>query len=216
MLQPYHLPDQQAYAVAQERMRHSQALYAYGEYSMFCMLWNRLDYDNNLVGSCLRCSIPLGPITDVYQQPSDSRCPECFGTGYEGGFKALLVRPALWDDAEDVNNDGSRGMTINQTASVQTTADFRLRTYDYIFRADGSRWQMRTIGSNNLRTGFEHMGRADVVGYNFGTVTREDEASVAYLIPPTKDALRTILDVEHAHYPLNFSSVETIRAPVAE
>lgn len=208
------LPDQQDYAVAQERFRHDQAMGEYGEYSMFLLMWNRMDFDAGLVEECMRCVSPLGRIADVYQQPSDSKCPECFGTRYEGGFKARLVRPALWDMGEDVENDGQRGTTVNQTASVQTTADFRLRAYDYIFRADGSRWQMRTLGSNRLHTGFGTIARTDVIGYNFGTVNREDEGSVAYLIPPDAAGLAALLDVEHAHYPLDFSAAEVIRAPI--
>jgi hypothetical protein len=215
-MQPYHLPDRQQYAVAQERQRHTQALYGYGEYAMFCLLWNREDYDNGLVGSCLRCVIPRGVVADVYQQASDSKCLECFGTGYEGGYKAKIVRPSLWDYTEESYDNAARGNVKTHSASVQTTADFKMRSGDYIFRGDLSRWQMRTQATNHLRTGFDpvdpHGG--DALGYNFGTVVREDPDSIIYSVPPTPAALAALLDVEHAHYPLNFTAVEEIRAPL--
>lgn len=213
MTQPFSLRDTQDWAIAQERQRHAEALYSFGEYAGFCLLWNRIDFDNGLVGGCLRCVVPRGKVADVYQQAAESLCPECFGTGYEGGVKAFLVRPSLWDDTEDTESSGQRGLTINQTASVQTTADFRLRANDFIFRADGTRWQMRSIGANNIRTGFGNSGRSDIAGYNFGTVVREDEGSVAYTIPPLD---LSFLDVVAAHYPLDFSAVEVKNAPVAE
>lgn len=214
MTQPYHLPERQQYAIEQERQRHNQALYAFGEYAMFCLLWRRTDYDAGLVGSCLRCVVPYGAIAEVYQQSADSKCPECFGTSYAGGFKALLVRPSLWDYTEEATTGSTRGVLISQSASVQTTADFRLRTNDFIFRVDGSRWQMRTMSTNHLRTGFTP-SQNDAVGYNFGTVGREDEDSVAYLIPPATETLTEILaEATTRHAPTDWREHEVIRGPV--
>ena len=215
MTQPYHLPDRQQYAIDQERMRHSQALYAYGEYALFCLMWRRVDFDAGLVAACPRCAVPHGIIADVYQQAAESKCPVCFGTAYEGGFKALLVRPSMWDYTEEAHSNVTRGAMVTQTASVQTTHDFRMRTGDFIFRVDGSRFQIRTVSSNHLRTGFSP-SQNDALGFNFGTVVREDEDSVAYLIPPTNDVLEDLLEVATvARKPVDWSAIEVIRGPLA-
>lgn len=215
-MQPYHLPDRQQYAINQEQQRHTQALYQFGEHAMFVLLWNREDFDAGLVGACLRCVVPRGLVADVYQQVAESKCPECFATGYEGGYKAKIVRPSLWDYTEDSFETHARGDIKTQSASVQSTWDFKLRNGDYIFRGDLTRWQMRTHATNHLRTGFTPVDQhgSDALGYNYGTVSREDEDSVAYKIPPSNESLAALLDVEHAHYPLNFAAVEEIRAPL--
>lgn len=214
MVQPHWLRERQQYVIDQERYRHDDALHAYGEYAMFALMWRRIDLDNGLVGPCLRCVVPYGGIGDVYQQAGESKCPECFGTAYEGGFKALLVRPSVWDYTEQADSNVTRGALVTQTASVQTTSDFRLRTGDFIFRVDGSRFQVRTMSSNHLRTGFSP-SQNDAVGYNFGQVAREDLSSVAYMIPPTNEVLEAALEAaSESRTPVDWSAFEIVRAPV--
>jgi len=211
---PYQLRDRQDWAVAQERQRHNEALYLLGEYAAFVLMWRIQDLE---AGRVERCSVCYGTdvISEIYNQPTQDKCPNCFGTTFEGGYKAILIRPSLWDTNEEDYRTSARGEVIVQTSSVQSTADFRLRTGDYILRADGSRYQMRTMASNELRTGFAMPSAATaVVGYNYGTVSREDESTVAYLLPPTNAVLVSRLNPPFPDTPPDFTDLEVIRGPV--
>ena len=93
-------------------------------------------------------------------------------------------------------------------ATVQSVSDFRLRVGDYVFRGDGTRWRIETVGTNHLRTGFDTPSSADTpVGYNYGEVVREVDNSAASLIEP---ADLSILDVPFQRYPQDWSAVEDI------
>ena len=127
---PYHLREQQNYAVTQERMRHDQALYSLGEYAAFVLMWHIQDFEAGLVTRCSRCYGENNLIAQVYEQPVENKCPVCFGTTFDGGYKAILVRPSIWDTNEEDFRLSARGEVIVQTASVQSTSDFRLRTGD--------------------------------------------------------------------------------------
>lgn len=207
---PEWLRDPQDYAVQQERYRHDQALNTYGEFAMFVLRWTIRDFKAGLVERCSECMIAYGKIADTYQQPARKDCPACYGTSFEGGIRAKIVRTSLWDANEEDYQDARRGESVLQTASVQSTSDFRMRTGDYIFRADGSRWQMRTVSTNALRTGFLEPEHRTEVGYNYGLVQREDEDTVAYMIPPATADLIAILDVRDVRYPPDFSAHEEI------
>ena len=211
---PQWLRDPQGYAIQQERYRHDQALNTYGEYAMFVLRWTIRDYKAGLVERCSECFLARGKIAETYQQPARKDCPSCFGTTFEGGIRAKITRQSLWDANEEDYQDARRGESILQTASVQSTSDFRMRTGDYIFRADGSRWQMRTVSTNALRTGFLEPEHRTEVGYNYGLVQREDEDTVAYLIPPATADLIDILDVSYARTPPDFSAFEEIHGPL--
>lgn len=207
---PQWLRDPQGYAVQQERYRHDQALNTYGEYAMFVLRWTIRDHKAGLVERCSECYLAHGKIAETYEQPSRRDCPSCYGTTFEGGIRAKIIRTSLWDANEEDYQDARRGESILQTASVQSTSDFRMRTGDYIFRADGSRWQMRTVSTNALRTGFLEPEHRTEVGYNYGLVQREDEDTVAYLIPPATADLIDILDVSSLRTPPDFSAHEEI------
>jgi len=211
---PQWLQDPQQYAVEQERFRHDQALNTYGEYAMFVLMWDMDDLNAGRVDRCPTCYVAYGKIAETYKQSPKRECPDCYGTTFEGGYKAKIVRTSLWDANEEDEQDARRGVTVVQTASIQSTSDFRLRTGDFIFRADGSRWQMRQVAATALRTGHWSPERRTEVGYNYGLVQREDESTVAYSIPPATEELMTILDVSHLRTPPDFSAVEDIRGPL--
>lgn len=187
---------------------------SFGEFAMFVLLWNILDHNAGLVERCSTCYLAQGKIADVYGQSSQAKCPDCYGTTFEGGIKAKLVRTSLWDVNEEDNQADHRGEVIVQTATVQATSDFRLRSGDYIFRADGTRWKMRTMSTNSLRTGFMEPEFRTEVGWNYGTVNREDYSSVAYDIPPDPETLMAALDVTHLRYKPDFSMLEEVHGPL--
>lgn len=216
MTSPFWLPDRQDFVIDQERSRHTEALYHFGEYAMFVVLWRIQDHEAGHVERCPKCYTAYGKTAEVYQQSARSECPECFGTTFEGGYRARIVRPALWDDTKDDHSpDHARGEIIRSTATIQTTGDFYLRTNDYAFRGDGTRWQVKAGAEVAVQTGFHQSSPASaVVGYTFANAAREDESSVAFVIPPTPAELRTLLAPHRPLYPHDFSDVEEIRAPL--
>lgn len=208
------LVDPQGYAIDQERYRHDGALDWFGEYAMFVLLWDISDHEAGRVDRCSVCYVPYGKVAETYKQPAKRECESCFGTTFEGGIKAKIVRPSLWDVNEEDEQQMERGEVVIQTANVQATSDFRLRTDDYILRADGSRWKMRSMSTNALRTGFLSPEFRTEVGWNYGTAHREDESSVVYTIPPDEATLVAALDVRDIRYPKDFSTLEEVNGPL--
>jgi hypothetical protein len=193
------------WAVKQEAYRHDQAMYATGEYALFVLMWTVEDHENGLVSRCQRCGFGGDEIESrkakVYMQPTKNKCPECFGTTFSGGVRAKLVRPSIFTDSDDEEKRGERGVTHPQNVSIESTSDFRFRSGDYVFRQDGTRWQLTGPTRVTLRTGFEHPTQKDnSIGYVRAMGALEDETSVAYMIPPNNSQLAGIL-AEPARYP---------------
>jgi hypothetical protein len=210
----YYVRDPQRWQVDQERMRHNQALWMIGEYAMFALMWHIEDFENGLVERCHRCYLSLDKVASTYGQPSVNKCPDCFGTTFEGGYKALIVRPAIFDDTDEGEKMDRRGVVHDDDLTVETTSDFRVRNGDYAFRQDGSRWYLRVPARITVRTGFEHPYQTTAaITYNNARAQLEDPTSVAYLIGPDKATLRTVLSLGR-YTPEDFSAYEVIRAPL--
>jgi hypothetical protein len=210
--QPYYLRQPQRWAVDQERMRHSQALYMVGEWTMFCLMWHLQDFENGLVGRCTHCS--ASRTAQAYLQPERNKCTFCFGTTFEGGFKALIVRPAIFGDTDEGQQYQARGVVESDDLDMESTPDFRVRSGDYCFRATGDRFFLRVPQRVTLRTGFATpYQRAMAVGYNHAHASLEDHSTVSYLIPPKADDLVDILNVSSTE-PVDFRAFEIIRAPL--
>jgi len=209
-----HHPDREDWAIEQMRSRHDGALWRFGEYSMFVLLWRIEDFEAGLVGRCPECMTPYGAITDVYKQPMKTGCVTCYGTTFEGGFKARIVRPAMWDMGEATNGPGERGEVVRANAAVQSTHDFRMRTNDFVRRADGTRWHVQGLSTNHLRAGFGFPDKeGTAIGFNYGQVILEDPASNAYAIQ-IPDTLPQILNVRNPRGGWDFSLYEEIRGPL--
>lgn len=218
-VQPYYVRDTQPWAVEQEHLRHNQAVYMVGEWVMFALLWHLEDFQNGLVPRCHRC-FPTGAdeaqaaIQDAYEQPEQNRCPYCFGTTFEGGYKALIVRPAILSDTDESETFDRRGVVHPDDVDVESTTDFRVRSGDYMMRANGTRWFLRVPQRITLRTGFDYPSQsASAIGYNHARASQEDPTSVAFLIPPTPAEVAAILS-RGARVPASFADVEVIRAPL--
>ncbi|MEU6362286.1 hypothetical protein [Streptomyces albidoflavus] len=203
---------QQDWAVDQERLRHDQALHYIGEYALFCLMWTADDNAEGLVGECTVCA--TNRIAQAYGQATRNKCPGCFGTRFEGGFRALIVRPAIFTDSDDSQSFTARGVVAPEEVHLETTGDFRVHSGDYAMRATGERLQLRVPQRTTLRTGFgtPHQREA-ATAYNLTRAAVEDQDSVAYLIPPTTQELREILSRTGATPP-SFADVEVIRAPL--
>lgn len=213
-VQPYYVRDPQAWAVEQEHLRHNQAIFQVGEYAMFALMWHIADFTLGLVGRCNRCYIGYGKVAEAYGQASKNKCTDCFGTTFEGGYKALIVRPAIFSDTDQSETMDRRGVMHPDDVDVESTHDFRIRNGDYVFRADGTRWYLRTPQRVTLRTGFGYPGQASTgIGYNLARASLEDPDSVAYLIPPPPlDVVNTLRTGRFV--PEDFANVEVIRGPL--
>jgi hypothetical protein len=210
--QPYYVRQPQRWAVDQERQRHSQALYTLGEWTMFCLMWHIQDYENGLVSKCPACA--TSRIASAYKQPERNKCMTCFGTTFDGGFKALIVRPAIFSDTDEGQQYQARGVVESDDLDMESTPDFRVRSGDYCFRSTGDRFFLRVPQRVTLRTGFATpYQRAMAVGYNHAHASLEDHSTVSYLIPPKADDLIEILNVSSTE-PIDWSAYEIIRAPL--
>ena len=210
----YYLPDLQRYVVDQESMRHNEALFTFGEYSMFVLMWRIVDFAAGLVTRCHVC-YARGRTSDAYGQSDKEKCLNCYGTTFEGGIRAQITRPAIWvDNDEDTIVTDARGqMTHSADRLVQTTSDFTMHTNDYVFRYDGTRWQIGVPTGNRVHTGFGPIGsEASLIGFNINGVNKEDESSVAYLIPPDQASLMEMLTVTGTRTPLDWSGLDIVHA----
>lgn len=218
-VQPYYVRDVQPWAVEQERQRHNQAMMTVGEYAMFALMWHLQDFNAGLIGRCTTCTGAPGSksaiIQDAYRQPTKNRCPDCFGTTFDGGYRALIVRPAIFSDTDESEALQARGLVNPTDIDVESTTDFRVRNNDYVFRSDGDRFQLGVPQRIQLRTGFATPHQTDsAIGYNHARASYEDpNASVAYDIGPNAAELRTIL-TRGARVPEDFTDVEVIRGPL--
>jgi hypothetical protein len=220
---PWAAPRQQ-WVVDQLVEAHDEALYRDGEYTIFVMLWQAVDEQAGLVARCKRCfgdpkafrgTSQAQAIAATYKQANLARCPDCYGTSFEGGWKAMLVRPATWKFSEDDTNPKPHGVVNNARADVQSTHDFELADGDWGIRADLSRWRITGSSTSRLSTGFGYPDNdGSTWGYTY-TAQKEDAASVAFTVPPTDPAVITqLLATAIAHFPADTSAFDVIRGPV--
>lgn len=213
----------QDYALEQERDRHEEALLALGEYVLFILLWQVPDYEAGLVGRCW-CVGDTGVADDVdeaiaatYRQSAKKECTDCWGTTFEGGWKAKLVRPAIVDiTAEALEQLTPRGEVDRHTANVQTTGDLRLHAGDWFLRGDCSRWQMAGLDTTRLYTGFQPVATVrQSVGFNYGRANLEDPETIIYQMPPDCATLQATLgDARGGVGHLDFAAIEEQRGPI--
>jgi hypothetical protein len=212
----HYLRERQGWAADQERFRHNGALYYIGEWIMFFLMWHELDFERGLVPRCSRCWAGAAGskghrVAEVYRQPIQNECPVCFGTTFEGGYRARIIRPAIVADVEETERSDKRGSVHPGNVTFETTYDFRCRPGDFAVRSDGSRWRVQGADRLQVRTGFEHPSQADTaVAYKLPAAL-EESTSVAYKLPPTSLADVHLALLRQVRFPADFSDVEDIR-----
>lgn len=213
---PYWTRERQSWAIEQERNRHTEALYQYGELAFFALMWNLADFQNNLVGRCSACYISQGKIAAAYGQGDQYKCPDCFGTTFEGGYKAIIVRPALFGDTDKDQKAHSRGQVTSDEVDIESTSDFLIRTGDYCFRETGDRFYLRVPTRVTLRTGFGTPWMTTTsITYSHARAVIEDTSDVSHIIPPTNATVLQVLSAAaQSRLPIDMSTHETIRAPL--
>lgn len=215
----YYVRQEQGWAVQQELMSHDQAVYSLGEYTMFCLMWHLQDFEAGLVRRCPECFMGDDAveraIASTYKQAERAQCRSCYGTTFEGGVRAKIIRPAIFTDTDQSERKTSRGVTETGEISIQSTTDFRVHTGDYAFRANGERYSLRTPRRVQLRTGFGTVSQADeAINYALSRAVLEDpKASTAYIIPPDAETLSSILSPTSTT-PVMFSQYEEENGPL--
>lgn len=216
---PYYLRQRADWAIEQERMRHAQAIYMVGEWAMFFLMWQVVDFEAGRVQRCSVCypsGAPLAKrVADVYDQPHKNKCPSCFGTTFEGGYRARIVRPAIFADTDDNEDTSKRGAIHPSTVTIESTWDFRAYGGDYVVRANNTRWQLSNPQRVTLRTGFETPEQSVTsLTYSNMRAGYEEPTTVAYTLPPTSaGTIATILGTP-MYYPSDFSAHEDINGPL--
>ena len=202
---------------------HNEVLYQYGEYVVLVMLWHVRDFEAGLVERCHTCSNPGDAtsmedrIAKAYGYQSDiANCPDCFGTSYEGGYRARVIRPAIVSDTNTETSQARRGEITTDTIALETTSDIYLRTGDYIFRADNSRYRTAEMSTLVLRTGFDVPEQQESIGGVIPQAKLEDPTSVAYLIPPAPADINALLNnlSLNRHIPTDVTALDVLNGPL--
>jgi hypothetical protein len=230
--QPVWQRDAEGWAVARERLAHVQALSQYGELAIFALLWHIEDYQAGFVPRCYRCcqgdddasavQSAEAAIAAAYGQGNQYACPVCYNTTFalpEGsgpvpGLRALIVRPAIFTEFDAAQSRQAKGIFNSAQINVESTPDFRVRNTDYVFRADGNRFQLRVPHRVTLRTGFLTPWQASAaITYNLMAASLEDPLTIAYQIPPSAAQLAQILGT-YTRVPADYSWIEAVNAPL--
>jgi len=192
--QPYRSSGYQPWAANLVESQHEEALYAVGELALFTLMWRPVDFEAGRVDRCSVCfSGTKARQAAAFEQPTKRECPNCFGTTFEGGYRAQIIRPSLFADRNSEMRDEARGTVVSDTIRIETTGDFILHKDDYVFRADNTRFQAEEKTEDVMRPGFGTPAIADSLA-GTSTLHREETTSVAFLIPPTSvQGLRSLL-----------------------
>ena len=220
---PYYIRERQDWAIEQERRNHAEALYNTGEWAMFFLMWHVTDFYTGLVQRCSVCYNTGDSIQDrisaAYNQPRKTKCPSCFGTTFEGGYRAKIIRPAIFVDTDETEREDKRGTVTPDDVDVETVWGFHSRAGDYVIRKDNTRWRLSDPTRETLRTGFNFPGQFDTsLAYYRIRAAYEEPGTVAYTLPPTnRDQIGSILS-RAERYPGekfgDFSIYEEIRGPL--
>jgi hypothetical protein len=227
--QPTWQRDVQIWATEQERLRHVQALWQYGELCAFALTW-RIEDLQAAGGALPRCYMrgtneTEDTIAAAYGQGNQAACPVCFNTTFIAdttalpaareplGLRALLLRPTLWADLDTDQRMQPRGVAhTGEVDIVETTPDFRVKTGDYLLRAGGERYYLRVPSRVTLSDGFASQWQSSTaLTYNQMRPAQEEPTSPAYLIPA--DQFFALFEI-YTRIPVDYSAYEVINGPL--
>jgi hypothetical protein len=131
---------------------------------------------------------------DVYKQSSEYKCPDCYGTTYQGGVRQVLRLWAMFTDSDWDERKDKRGQYLPEQKQVQIEGDLQLIQNDYLIRVKkwskdhrplelGSRYVLGRTSHDSLRTGNQYgQTDADLVGHK-SPVSALDPSHPIYLFP---------------------------------
>lgn len=196
--------------------RHVEALHMVGELLVFTMMWRVPDFEAGLVARCATCYAGDRE-AEAFKQSPRANCPDCYGTTFEGGFRAQIVRPALVDDRSEELEDDVKAVMNHDAIAVETLGSFLMKKGDFIFRGDGKRYQCEQKGEDIIRTGFQTTRTDDSFTGTIPAAHLEDPTAPVYNIPPLTVAgiVALISEVEAArdiwNRPPDYSVFDTIK-----
>jgi hypothetical protein len=218
--------DIEKFAITQERERHVQALWQYGELAIFALMWAVQDVTAGLAQRCTRCNQNgvdnETAIARAYGQGPQYNCPVCYGSQLEAagavsvypGLRALLIRPAMITDIDPNQQFTARGVVNTAQLNAESTPDFKVRNGDYLFRQGGGRYRLRVPRRVTLRTGFAQPFLSTAgIDYNQTQAALEDPASASYIIPPDAATVAEWLGT-YTRVPVSYEGMEIINGPL--
>lgn len=213
---PYWLAPDQPWARDHLAASHQEALYRFGEYAMFVLLWTAEDFDLGRVDHCQRCYETRHREAAVFGQAGQNRCPNCFGTSFEGGFRARIIRPSLWGDSAPDTTKTPRGQVKSDSMAVETTGDFTVHHGDFVVRAGDRRYRALEIAGSWVRSGFADPTLDTAFSGTIPQVRLEDrKASVAYDVPPAAAGLDPVLRRPVTqHLVIDIATYDLVRGPL--
>lgn len=145
-----------------------------GELVIIRQPWRWFNFEAGEVGRCPVCGgggvANAGSVDDrlaqVYKQAGDSRCPACFGIGYEGGFKPIVFfMHAFVPEETDTLRRDRTGQQYLEQPRVQFMWEPKLFSGDLVVRVrewtnpttPGIEHERYTLGAVNEET--LHTGR---------------------------------------------------------
>jgi hypothetical protein len=208
-------PDQPTAEQVVQR-QHSDALWAMGEAVMFVLWWGVRDFDAGLVERCALCWTGSRH-AEAWGQPERGNCPDCFGTGFEGGFRAKVIRPAILSDRTTDENYTSRGQLLTDAITAETTTDIYVRHGDVLIRSDNSRYSCSEMDQVVIRSGFAVADTEGTVSGTIQSANRLPRDDSGYLVPPLHDdQVSAILRTPFVgrHTPPDVTAYEVVRGPL--
>lgn len=208
----------QPWAEQHVQASHVDALYRYGEFVMFILLWTAQDHEDGLVASCQVCVLGDRLSAGYGGRSGDPDCPSCYGTSFEGGYRARIVRPAIVSDRDvETRQDRRLGEVEGERLSLQTTSDFYVRTGDLMIRANRQRYTLSQMESEVIRSGFDAPSQVESTGGQVGAATLvSDVGSSIYRFPPTDEQVRLRLEQASLsrHLALGVTRQDELRGPL--
>lgn len=134
--------DEQGWAVSREQRIGLEPLIEFGERVIVRKVWQIHDFTQGRVERCKSCHAGGTPevqqrVSSVYKQAGESRCLECYGTGFEGGFQPdiFILHMLATDDPENITPGRSGAMTENYP-NVQFSGFVPLNEHDLVVRVE--------------------------------------------------------------------------------
>lgn len=115
----YRFKERELWALSNEQRWHEEALQNFGERIALRRVWTFEDFVEGRTTRCTSChagdsASVEARVAAVYQQSGDSRCLECYGTSYTGGYEPVVH--ITWMLADDGTREYQGPTTGGQMA----------------------------------------------------------------------------------------------------
>lgn len=190
----------QPWAIDHEQTYHSEALQSFGEKVIVRVAWQVQDFEAGIVERCTEC-MQGGTLTiqqrysDLYKEAGDSRCLNCFGIGFDGGFRpTTYIVYMLAVDDPDQRQRGQTGEVYSNVLDAQFLWEPVLAEGDMIVRVDEwvddvtpaseeGRYRLDDISQQSVRTGQRMSNTDEITVSQQGRISRLPPDNIYYEVP---------------------------------